>query len=209
MPRAGLDRDRVVAAAAEVADATGWAGLTLAAVAARCGVRVPSLYKHVHGLDDLRREVAARALRDLDAHLAHATVGRSGPDALHALGHAYRDFAHRCPGRHAATLTAPDRTDPVLAAPAADLLATVTAALHGYDLHGDARVDAVRALRAALLGFTALEAVGGFGLPRDVDRSFDRLLGTLHAGMTAAGGGVAGVGDADACDRVVTVPPRS
>lgn len=36
--------------------------------------------------------------------------------------------------------------------------------------------DATRALRSALHGFVSLEAAGGFGLPRDVDRSFSRLV---------------------------------
>jgi Tetracyclin repressor-like, C-terminal domain len=37
-------------------------------------------------------------------------------------------------------------------------------------------VDATRALRSALHGFVMLENAGGFGLPRDVDRSFGQLV---------------------------------
>jgi hypothetical protein len=36
-----------------------------------------------------------------------------------------------------------------------------------------------------LHGFVTLEAAGGFGLPRDVDRSFDRLVDALDAALTA------------------------
>ena len=49
----------------------------------------------------------------------------------------------------------------------------------GYELSDDEAIDATRALRAALHGFVTLEAVGGFGLPRDVDRSFARLVQIL------------------------------
>jgi hypothetical protein len=49
----------------------------------------------------------------------------------------------------------------------------------GYELRDDDAVDAIRALRAALHGFVTLEAGGGFGLPVDVDRSFDRLVAGL------------------------------
>lgn len=53
------------------------------------------------------------------------------------------------------------------------------AALTGYGLTGDDAIDAVRAVRAALHGFIALEAAGGFGLPREIDRSFERLVTAL------------------------------
>ena len=56
MPRAGLNRERIAAQAAVVADDMGFDRLTLAAVAARCGVSLPGLYKHVSGLDAVRRE---------------------------------------------------------------------------------------------------------------------------------------------------------
>ncbi|MDI5938548.1 TetR-like C-terminal domain-containing protein, partial [Micromonospora sp. DH15] len=51
--------------------------------------------------------------------------------------------------------------------------------LRGYGLDGDDAVDATRVLRSALHGFLALEAAGGFGLPRDLDRSYDQLVAGL------------------------------
>ncbi len=50
MPRAGLTPDRIISEAATVADEVGLDRLTLAAVAHRCGVSLPGLYKHVSGL---------------------------------------------------------------------------------------------------------------------------------------------------------------
>jgi hypothetical protein len=47
--------------------------------------------------------------------------------------------------------------------------------------------DAVHAIRATLHGFVALEAGGGFGLPEDVDESFERLVAMLVSGLAAAG----------------------
>jgi len=37
--------------------------------------------------------------------------------------------------------------------------------------------------RAAVHSFATIEAAGGFGLDVDVDTSFDRLVGTLSAGL--------------------------
>jgi len=176
VPRAGLTPDVVVAEAAAVADESGLERLTLAAVAQRLGVALPSLYKHVGGLDDLRRRMAAQASRELEQRVARATMGRSRGDALRALADAYWDYAHRHPGRYAATLRAPDADDAESRAAAKALLDVVYAVLAGYGIAGDNAVDATRMLRALLHGYVALESAGGFGLPRSVRHSFDRAV---------------------------------
>jgi hypothetical protein len=51
--------------------------------------------------------------------------------------------------------------------------------LRAWGLDGDEAVHATRVLRAALHGFVTLEADGGFGLPTDVDESFQRMVGAL------------------------------
>ena len=58
------------------------------------------------------------------------------------------------------------------------------AVLRGYGLDEDGTVHATRAVRSALHGFVSLEAAGGFGLPQDVDASYDRLVDLLDAGLT-------------------------
>src|SRR3954447_21034060 len=93
VPRAGLSPAAVVAAAADLADANGLHAVTLAAVAGAVGVRTPSLYNHVGGLDDVRRGVALRALREIGDALRDAAVGRAGDEALTAVAHAYRAYA--------------------------------------------------------------------------------------------------------------------
>ena len=97
MPRAGLTRERIAQQAAAAADETGFDRLTLAAVAARCGVSLPGLYKHVDGLNTVRRDVAVLAVRELTAVLAQAAAGLAGRDALVAFSQAYRGYAPRIP----------------------------------------------------------------------------------------------------------------
>ena len=65
MPRAGLTQTRVVEEGERIADEVGWSNLTIAALADRLGVRQPSLYKHIAGLDGLRRGIAMRAKGEL------------------------------------------------------------------------------------------------------------------------------------------------
>lgn len=179
----------MVAEAAAAADEVGFDRLTLAAVAERVGVRLPSLYKHIDSLDGLRRDVTVLATGELAGRVTAAAVGRSGSAALRGLAEAYLGYGRQHPGRYAATVRAPAPDDAEHGAAAEDVLRVVLAVLAGYGLEGDDAVDAARALRAALHGFVTLEAAGGFGLPRDVDRSFSRLVAALDtalAGWTTA-----------------------
>ena len=61
--------------------------------------------------------------------------------------------------------------------------AVVLDVIAGYGLAGSDAVDAARAIRCALHGFIVLEQDRGFGLPVDIDRSFDRLVDALCRGL--------------------------
>jgi AcrR family transcriptional regulator len=182
----GLDAARVVDTAAGIADAEGLPAVTLARVAGDLGVRAPSLYNHVDGLPGLLRAVALLAVRELTAVLRDAAVGRSGEDALAATARAYRGYARAHPGRYAATVAAPAPDDAEHRAAAAETVEVVLAVLRGWDLDGDDAVHAARTFRSAIHGFVVLEAAGGFGIPLDLDESFDRLVATLAAGLARA-----------------------
>ncbi|WP_042408094.1 TetR/AcrR family transcriptional regulator [Streptacidiphilus carbonis] len=180
-PRPGLNRLRITAEAAAVADENGLERLTLAAVAKRCGVSLPGLYKHVEGLDAVKRDLAVQAVRELTATMAMAAAGLAGRDALHAVADAYRAFAATRPGLAAAGVAAPAPDDTEHAEAGAAAVTVLASVLKGYGIEGADAVDAVRALRAALHGFTSLEAAGGFGLAQSVDTSFARLVDGLDA----------------------------
>lgn len=184
MPRAGIDRATVVAAAAEIADADGLEAATFARLAARFGMRPPSLYNHVAGSEGLRRELALLGLRELIADMTRATIGRAGGAAVLALAEAYRAFARRRPGLYAAALLHPPQVgDTEMEALSATMLDIVVAVLGAYDLRGDDAIHAVRGLRSLLHGFVTLETGGGFGIPLDLDESFRRLVATYVAGL--------------------------
>ena len=97
-----LDRDTLIATAADLADAIGWNELTLSKVAEAVDRHVSSLYSHVNGLDALRRDIAVLAVTEVADVVWEASVGRSGADALTAIAEAERDFARSHPGRMAA-----------------------------------------------------------------------------------------------------------
>src|SRR5580692_1106887 len=119
MPRAGLTTQRVITEAAAVADEAGLDRLTLAAVAQRCGVSLPGMYKHVAGLEEVKRDISIAAIRELTANVASA---------------AYRQYARSAPGRYAASVRAPTPGDQEYADVTNQALAVISAALKGYRL---------------------------------------------------------------------------
>lgn len=165
--------------AERIADEAGLPRLTLAALADSLGVRQPSLYKHIDGMKGLQRSIAVRAKAELADTLGRAAVGRSRGDAIRAVAGTYRQWALEHPGRYAATVRAPMPGDVQDEAASAAAVKVVLEVLSGYHLDGEAAIHATRALRSALHGFVSLETSGGFGLPVDIDHSFDQLVDAL------------------------------
>lgn len=185
MARVGLTPARLTLAAAELADLDGVEAVTAAAVAREFGVRTASVYSHVGGTPDLRRRIALLALAETADLLGDALAGRSGRDALQALGDTYRDYARSHPGRYAALRTPLDAdTAATSAGPRhAELLRAV---LRGYDLDGDHQTHAVRLLGSVVHGFVTLELGGGFDHSTpDPAESWDAILDAVHHTLTS------------------------
>ncbi|MEU1411074.1 TetR/AcrR family transcriptional regulator [Streptomyces sp. NPDC005731] len=183
MARAGLSAERLVAAAAELADEVGYDNVTMSALARRFGVKDASLYSHIRNMQDLRIRLALFAGGEMIDHIAVAVAGRAGRDALTAFAGAYRAYARRHPGRYAATQI---RIDPSLVpgSPAMRRTAEITyGMLRAYGLDEPDLTDAVRLLRSTFHGFCMLEATGGFGAPRDVETSWAKAVDALHGAL--------------------------
>jgi AcrR family transcriptional regulator len=186
MPRAGVDPDAIVAEAAKLADAEGLEAVSLKRLAEALGVRPPSLYAHVDGIDDVLRRLGRQGLRELGTALSRAVEGRSGLDALQALAGAYRGFAHQHPGMYAAAQRSRELAQDEDAQAAGEAVVRVTlAVLRGYKLEGDEAIHGVRLIRVALHGFISLESGGGFAMAQSPDETFERLVALLDLGLRA------------------------
>ena len=175
-PRAGLSAVVVAEAAADIGDRDGLDNVTLTAVASELGVRTPSLYSHVDGLDGLLDEIRANSLDMLETRITAAAIGVAGDEAVAAIAHTIRQFAHAHPGRYAATVRAPSDADDSSQEASTRIVNVVVAVLAGYGIENEDAIHATRFLRSAIHGFIALEAADGFGLPVDLDRSFEILV---------------------------------
>ncbi|MEY2476289.1 MAG: hypothetical protein QOG87_1604 [Actinomycetota bacterium] len=182
----GIELEQVVRTASALADAEGLEAVTLARVASQLDVRSPSLYSHVDGLGGLRRALALDAARRLGTDMAAAAAGREGVDALRAIASAYRSFATTHPGAYSTILTTPAEDDDAeVYAVFAAQLPPIVAALEGLGVDPSEAIDVIRAFRSALHGFVSLEASGGFGLPGDLDRSYELMVDLLVDGTLA------------------------
>ncbi|HJZ35553.1 MAG TPA: TetR-like C-terminal domain-containing protein [Solirubrobacterales bacterium] len=180
-----LDEAAVVAAAARLADAEGLEAATLSRIAAELGVRPPSLYNHVESHAALMRAVSLDTYEEFGDALRDAAVGRAREDAIRAMAGAYRDYATEHPGRYATTVRAPARDDKEAQDLSMRGLAPIVAVLAGWGIEGDEATHLVRVIRSALHGFVSLEQGGGFGIPLQIDESFDLLVDSLVAAIEA------------------------
>lgn len=175
MPRAGLTADAVVDVALALVDEKGLDALSLAAVADRAGVAAPSLYKHVGGLADLRALMSLAVLRQVTAHCAAVVMGRSGDAAVEALMRSYRAYVREFPARYRLMPLDPLHR-PDLAEAAGALMGVFTAVMRGYGLADADATHAIRRMRAVAHGFADLEVNGGFGLPEDIDETYQQVI---------------------------------
>ncbi len=175
----------IVAAARDILESGGLPGLTMAAVAARVGVRAPSLYKRVGSRDELIGLVADATVQDLGDLLQQLTEQQTGNPtaALTELARGFRSFARQRPaGYNLIFALGPDAVRPRLETltRATDILVAVTTPLVGQR-HA---LDAARLITAWANGFLGMELSGAFRMGGDVDRAFEygleRLIEALH-----------------------------
>jgi len=186
VPRMGLNRAVVVEAAGVLADEGGLEDLSLVDLAGRLGVRKPSLYNHVAGIEDLRRELALAGLMALGRSLSRAAAGRAGDEGLFALAEAYRAFVKERPGLYEATIRSYRLSypgDAELGASEAEALEPVLAVLASCSVRGNDAIHAARGLRSLAHGFATLEEAGGFGMPLELNESFRRLVRAFADGL--------------------------
>jgi AcrR family transcriptional regulator len=181
----GLDREQVVATAAALVDEEGADALTLAALAARLGIRSQSLYAHVDGLEGLKRDLALLGQRELAARLQRAAMARTGRDALHALAGAHAAFAAERPGLYQCSQRAPG-DDADLVASSAAVFEPWHAVLASFGLTPTEVVHYHRALWAAIHGFVTLRHQGLMTRAASPDRSFAMMIDVFADALDGA-----------------------
>lgn len=162
MGRAVLTPDTIVTAAATVCDEVGYESLTLANLSQRLGVKPPSIYKHLDGLEAVQQGVALMGLRDLNSRLMRAMAGATGADAVVAVALAYWQYSLDHPGVYAGVVGIPPNATGEISAEHDLQIGLCSVVLSGCSLQGDRLRHTVRGLRSLLQGFCTIQGGGGF-----------------------------------------------
>jgi AcrR family transcriptional regulator len=178
-----LSRDTIVNAALTFLDREGWDSLTINALANQLGTKGPSLYNHVHSLDDLRRTVRMRVIDDIIGMLNTVGGGRTRDDAVSSMASAYRSYAHHHPGRYSAFTRMPlGGDDPEFTEATRAAAAPVISVLGSYGLQGQDAFYAALEFWSAMHGFVLLEMTGAMeGI--DTDSVYTDMVMRLASGM--------------------------
>jgi AcrR family transcriptional regulator len=183
MARHSITRALVVEVAARHVNSHGYAALALAPIATTLGIKLPSLYNHVDGLDGLRAALAGYGAQALSVRCRDAAVGRGGADALWAIADAMRSYIILNPGTYAASLAPQTAPNLELAQANHELTELLERILIPYELNCAERTNVLRGFRSLVHGFATLETADAFGLPIDMNSSFQTIMQHYIAGI--------------------------
>jgi AcrR family transcriptional regulator len=187
-PRARTGRvtaKSVVDTAERLADTEGIDAVSLTRIAAELGVTQPSIYRHINGIQELKKAMVLRARELLVADLREAAIGHTRDEAVLAVATAWRHYVRVHPGLYDATDRIATAGDTDLEASLDNVVHVLAMSMKGYRLAPDEQVHSARSIRSALHGFVALEKDAGHPAGAGLDESFERLVALLVAGIRA------------------------
>ena len=179
MPRAGLGPDRVAKEALVLVDEEGIGALSIASLAARLGVKRPSLYNHLSSMEGLRDSLRVIVTGEI-ASAVETAAPREGREGLIAAMRALREYVVRHPRRIPLLLEDAEDATGELREASDRLLRRVMELLASYGLEGAGAVHAARLLRALWIGFALIETSGGYAMDVPVEESFTFAVEAMH-----------------------------
>ncbi len=162
MSKRGLTKESVLDAAEQLVTQHGAEYLTTVTLAKELGIKPASLYNHISSTDELRAQLALRAIHMLSGTLSDAIRDKTRDEAFFALANAYRDFAHRNPGLYHLILKIPMEGNDTLTAALPDIVTPIIRLLDGFDLSAEEKNHWQRILRTVMHGFSTQELCGFF-----------------------------------------------
>jgi len=183
-----LDSQTILNAAAELAEEKGLENVSLLQVAEKLGVKSPSLYNHLSGLQELSSGIAKLAISRLEDTVRNAAVGRSKDNALIEIASAYRRFAKENPELYKAILRFPDCHDESIREAGYAVVRIFYQVMEPYHFSKEETLHFTRGFRSALHGFVSLEAAGFFQSGEaNLDDSYEQLVSRLISTLRPMG----------------------
>ena len=185
MARMGLDRSAVISRAAQLVNDVGLENITLKSLADDLNIQPPSLYRHIRGLDDLKRELMIYGWRQMEDQILEAVAGISGYDAIEVICRTFVKYATANPGVFNAMLWYNKFENDEANNATKKLFSVVFKVFSSLNISQENSEHLMRTFRSFLEGFALLVNHNAFGNPISINDSLDLSLKVLLAGMKA------------------------
>ena len=183
MPKTKIDRETIIREAAHIANETGIENLSLKTLAAKLGVKPPSLYNHVDGLDDLKQQIMLYGWKEMEDRIIQAVIGLTGYDAIRAMCHAFHQYATENQGIFSAMLWYNQYENEQTREATLKMFSVFLKITKSLNISQDNCAHLVRMFRGFLEGFTLLENHHAFGNVQPIEDSFHLSIDILIEGM--------------------------
>ena len=183
MARMGLDKNAVISRAAQLANDIGLDNITLKALANDLNIQPPSLYYHIGGLDDLKKELMIYGWLQMEDQILEAVAGISGYDAIEVICREFVKYATENPGVFNAMLWYNKFENDKTNNATKKLFSVVFKVFSSLNITQEDSDHLMRTFRSFLEGFALLVNHNAFGNPISINDSLDLSLKVLMAGM--------------------------
>lgn len=168
-----ISNEIIIEAAIDIAKEKGLYNITLNDIAKHLGVKSPSLYNHITGIQDLYVELGIYSVNRLLKKLTNAIVGLSKREAIEAMTNAYFHFFVE----NRVLIDAIENPFVIenvkLNEKKEQIVNIIMAILSKYNRYEIENIHIVRTIRSYLFGFIKLEMNGLFQMKLETQDSFD------------------------------------
>jgi len=189
MMKAGLNKEQILAKSIELIEQRGAAGISMHELAEALGVKTPSLYNHITGIEELELAIARYSGDALRNALTGAVTGRQKDDAVTALAAAYRKFGKEHPGMYDTVMSLPKTGKSEFSEIIRIAIRPIVQTIREYNLSDEQTVHWQRVLRSIMHGFISQEKSGFFKhFDISADDSYQVAINCYLTGLHDAAG---------------------
>lgn len=183
MPKTKIDKELLIKEAAHMVNKIGIENLSLKILAAELGVKSPSLYNHVDGLDDLKKQIMLYGWKEMEDKIIQAVIGYTGYDAIRVICHAFREYAIENQGVFSAMLWYNQFENEQARDATSKMFSVFFKVTKSLNISQENCYHLVRMFRGFLEGFVLLENHHAFGNKQPIEDSFELSIDILIEGM--------------------------
>lgn len=183
MAKANIDKETIINKAVELVNSVGIDKVTLKMLAENLGIKSPSLYNHIGGIDDLKKQLMIYGWKQAEQRITLAVIGVSGYDAIRAMCYAFYDYVIENPGVFNVMLWYNKFQSEEMEMATAQLLTIIFKITSSLNIPDDYCFHLIRTFRGFLEGYFLLVNNGSFGHPLPIFESFEISIEILIAGI--------------------------